>query len=252
MKQKSSQLRPRGQPNPKIGSKSRVDDDWTEVRQKPTKSPSGEEPDLVSPDPIAIQPSSMNLFSQAPDSFFHDEDSPVRVTSPAVTVKVAASDLSLNAPSFTPMSEDRREGGFLDALRTHMSSLSQQSGSLPPQYSWTYLDPNKQVQGPFTGEQMSEWFGAGYFPKDLPVAWKLGEEPPSEFFPLNTVYSGDAPFLSPPMVTARTEAPSVHTSPPRARGWLWSPEEDAKLAAKEQAFSLNEIMNLEAQNGRKK
>ena len=40
----------------------------------------------------------------------------------------------------------------------------------PPQpLTWSYLDPQGQVQGPFQSEEMLEWYNAGYFPMDLMV-----------------------------------------------------------------------------------
>ena len=36
-----------------------------------------------------------------------------------------------------------------------------------PGHSWSYLDPQGQVQGPFQSEEMFEWYSAGYFPPDL-------------------------------------------------------------------------------------
>ena len=36
-----------------------------------------------------------------------------------------------------------------------------------PGFSWSYLDPQGQVQGPFQSEEMFEWYSAGYFPPDL-------------------------------------------------------------------------------------
>ncbi len=38
-----------------------------------------------------------------------------------------------------------------------------------PEPSWTYLDPQGHIQGPFQSEEMLEWFTAGYFPVDLMV-----------------------------------------------------------------------------------
>ena len=34
---------------------------------------------------------------------------------------------------------------------------------------WFYKDPSGQEQGPFYQSQMSQWFGDGYFPQDLPI-----------------------------------------------------------------------------------
>jgi len=36
-------------------------------------------------------------------------------------------------------------------------------------HTWSYLDPQHQVQGPFQSDEMFEWFSAGYFPSDLMV-----------------------------------------------------------------------------------
>lgn len=34
---------------------------------------------------------------------------------------------------------------------------------------WLYVDPQQNVQGPFSSKEMSEWFNAGYFGPSLPV-----------------------------------------------------------------------------------
>lgn len=39
----------------------------------------------------------------------------------------------------------------------------------PAEPSWTYLDPQGQIQGPFQSEEMLEWYTGGYFPADLMV-----------------------------------------------------------------------------------
>ena len=253
MKQKSNlSIRPKLIGHSKALSKSKVgsDDDWTEVRSKqPSKSNSPTHSGIISDmtAPSVALPVNINLFSQAPDSFFHDEEE----LSPAATVKlVHSSDLSMNAPSFTPMSEP---AGFLDALRTHISTHSP-SKEVP--IAWTYLDPNRQTQGPFTSEHMAAWYTSGYFPKDLPISWV----DPAVYYPLDQVYAGSPPFLSPPSVplsSRHTEPPTARArtppppavkvvSPPRARGWLWSPEEDVKLEQASPVASLSDIMNREA------
>ena len=258
MKQKSNPVRGKGlsiaHKLPAKATKLGSDDDWTEVRAKPSKSNSPVASFVDSLSVSAIAPS-INLFSQAPESFFHDEDSPVssQLTSPAATVKLLHSDLSMNAPSFTPMSEERREPvGFFDALRTHISTHSSADAVAPPEpLTWTYLDPNGVPQGPFTGEQMAGWFAAGYFPPDLPVSWSGNG---GLFGALDKVYpSGLPPFLSSPSPLAKLAPSSARTaasehrqaSPPRSRGWLWSPEEDVKLETVA-VSSLEEIMSIEA------
>merc|ERR550519_1314527 len=39
----------------------------------------------------------------------------------------------------------------------------------PQQMTWSYLDPQGQVQGPFQSDEMLEWYNAGYFPPELMV-----------------------------------------------------------------------------------
>lgn len=34
---------------------------------------------------------------------------------------------------------------------------------------WFYQDPQGKLQGPFTAQEMAEWFSAGYFTMNLPV-----------------------------------------------------------------------------------
>ena len=68
----------------------------------------------------------------------------------------------------------------------------------PPQAetTWTYLDPQGQIQGPFQSEEMMEWFTAGYFPADLMV--KRSED--ATFLSLNDVRKlyGRCPFTPGP------------------------------------------------------
>ncbi len=37
----------------------------------------------------------------------------------------------------------------------------------PPE--WEYLDPNDEVQGPFTSEKLWQWYTGGFFPENLQV-----------------------------------------------------------------------------------
>ena len=136
----------------------------------------------------------------------------------------ATTDLSSNAPSFTPMS--------------HRTSppppVSPRDSS---QLLWVYLDPNGARQGPFTSPQMTTWYSAGYFPKSLPVFWyRAGEaaDPSSQFHPLDRCYSPNvAPFLTPPT------KPSIAS---QSRGWIWSQQEDASAS---DHSSLADIMKAE-------
>ena len=58
---------------------------------------------------------------------------------------------------------------------------------------WFYLDPQNQVQGPFSADQMAAWYNAGYFQMSLMV--KKGAD--HEFLALGalTTTLGRLPFL---------------------------------------------------------
>ena len=49
----------------------------------------------------------------------------------------------------------------------NLANNLQQFSFSPPQ--WVYEDPSRQVQGPFTSEQMHGWYKDGYFPPHLPI-----------------------------------------------------------------------------------
>ena len=40
---------------------------------------------------------------------------------------------------------------------------------MPDRMRWVYLDPQAQVQGPFTGLEMNDWYKAQFFTPDLRV-----------------------------------------------------------------------------------
>ena len=61
---------------------------------------------------------------------------------------------------------------------------------------WFYLDPQNQIQGSFSSEQMAGWFAAGYFSLNLMI--KRGRD--EKFSPLGVVTNnwGRIPFTSGP------------------------------------------------------
>jgi hypothetical protein len=52
-------------------------------------------------------------------------------------------------------------------------NLNVKSGSVPLNHpdaeKWLYLDPQNQIQGTFTSEEMAGWFAAGYFTLNLMI-----------------------------------------------------------------------------------
>jgi PERQ amino acid-rich with GYF domain-containing protein len=68
---------------------------------------------------------------------------------------------------------------------------------MPDRMRWVYLDPQGQIQGPFTGLEMNDWYKANFFTPDLRV--KKVEDP--EFEPLGQLIrrigNSREPFLVP-------------------------------------------------------
>lgn len=264
---------------------------WTEVSKSLVKSGSGsrskgDENIADKSTASAVIPVSSNKFGdllfESSDSFFRDEapqESPAQAdgsilvkllelrrsgpegTTPTSSQPAAASDLSLNAPSFTPLAKER----FTDPSKGGIASAHCET-----RLRWVYLDPNGLKQGPFSSSQMESWFSAGYFPANLPVAWFPADkpiEPNASFQPLDMVYSGRIPFQDEPISSASGSGRMEVVSPKATqkvpvpeiapqKAWLWSPEEDARLLSGESksgaAPSFSEIMALEARKGSKK
>ncbi|KAL2761051.1 hypothetical protein ACRALDRAFT_1090679 [Sodiomyces alcalophilus JCM 7366] len=79
---------------------------------------------------------------------------------------------------------------------------------MPDRMRWVYLDPQGQIQGPFTGLEMNDWYKANFFTADLRV--KKVEDP--EFEPLGQLIrrigNSREPFLVPQIGVAHGPAPN--------------------------------------------
>ena len=266
-------------------------DGWTEVSKSGSGSRITVNPDdshTAKSSASGVIPVSSNKFGdllfESSESFFRDEtpegannESPSEAdgsklvkllelrrsghdnTTPTGSQQVS-SDLSLNAPSFTPLAKERPQELLSEKLVHERTEV---------RLNWVYLDPNGSKQGPFSSSQMASWFAAGYFPANLPVAWFPVGRPMDAnlvFQALDVVYSGKIPFQDEPRLSLSSPesgrrgsdkaSPELKREAPVQRGWLWSPEEDAKLSSErskaETAPSLAEIMALEAKQGKAK
>ncbi|PFH58073.1 hypothetical protein XA68_14209 [Ophiocordyceps unilateralis] len=96
--------------------------------------------------------------------------------------------------SFTPVSGDMAFGPQ-SGNEPPVSQVRQMV--MPDRMRWVYLDPQGQVQGPFTGLEMNDWYKANFFTPDLRV--KKVEDP--EFEPLGQLIrrigNSREPFLVP-------------------------------------------------------
>lgn len=98
--------------------------------------------------------------------------------------------------SFTPVSGGMPFGGGAQVGSEPPSAQVRQM-VMPDRMRWVYLDPQVQVQGPFTGLEMNDWYKANFFTPDLRV--KKVEDP--EFEPLGQLIrrigNSREPFLVP-------------------------------------------------------
>lgn len=98
--------------------------------------------------------------------------------------------------SFTPVSGGLAFGGGAQPGNEPPSAQVRQM-VMPDRMRWVYLDPQGQVQGPFTGLEMNDWYKANFFTPDLRV--KKVEDP--EFEPLGQLIrrigNSREPFLVP-------------------------------------------------------
>lgn len=120
--------------------------------------------------------------------------------------------------SYTPVT-----GGmpFGNAIQTDASAQNRIM-VMPDRMRWVYLDPQGQVQGPFTGLEMNDWYKANFFSADLRV--KRLEDP--EFEPLGQLIrrigNSREPFLVPQVGIAHG-SPSQNTFPPAQPGGVVPP-----------------------------
>ncbi|KJZ79467.1 hypothetical protein HIM_00936 [Hirsutella minnesotensis 3608] len=98
--------------------------------------------------------------------------------------------------SFTPVSGGLPFGGVAQPGNEPPAAQVRQM-VMPDRMRWVYLDPQGQVQGPFTGLEMNDWYKANFFTPDLRV--KKVEDP--EFEPLGQLIrrigNSREPFLVP-------------------------------------------------------
>lgn len=98
--------------------------------------------------------------------------------------------------SFTPVSGSMGFGGGPQSGNEPPPAQVRQM-VMPDRMRWVYLDPQGQVQGPFTGLEMNDWYKAQFFTPDLRV--KKVED--AEFEPLGQLIrrigNSREPFLVP-------------------------------------------------------
>lgn len=99
-----------------------------------------------------------------------------------------------------------------DAGSGQMPTSQQRTMVMPDRMRWVYLDPQGQVQGPWSGLEMHDWYKANFFTADLSV--RKAED--AEFEPLGQLIrrigNSREPFLVPQIGIAHgTPAPQAGT-----------------------------------------
>ncbi|KAG5922343.1 hypothetical protein E4U42_005502 [Claviceps africana] len=124
-------------------------------------------------------------------------------------------------PSYTPVTGGLSFGGGGQATTEHPSQARQMV--MPDRMRWVYLDPQGQVQGPFTGLEMNDWYKANFFTPDLRV--KKVEDP--EFEPLGQLIrrigNSREPFLVPQIGIPHGPAPQGGPFNPTTGGGVVPP-----------------------------
>ncbi|KAI9098690.1 hypothetical protein DFS34DRAFT_649391 [Phlyctochytrium arcticum] len=112
------------------------------------------------------------------------------------SVSAANRSLGRNTPELAPgMTRSMSKG---DMQQNNSSALPPPgipaAMSFVPQ-QWQYRDPSGNVQGPFTAQQMQEWFRSGYFSDDLPIK-RLDDYNYEPLARLIHAFGRDHPFLA--------------------------------------------------------
>jgi hypothetical protein len=98
----------------------------------------------------------------------------------------------------------------------------------PSLTDWLYLDPQGDTQGPFSAQDMSEWYKAGYFQESLMVRRSID----AVFIPLGQlvkVYGRTAPFMQPQIIEAPNPSSFIFEKPQVSQHCAMEPWTSRKL-----------------------
>ena len=97
----------------------------------------------------------------------------------------------------TPSQPQQHSQASSDSASNQLPTAQQRTMVMPDRMAWVYLDPQGQVQGPWSGLEMHDWYKASFFTADLAVK-KLED---TEFEPLGQLIrrigNSREPFLVP-------------------------------------------------------
>ncbi|XP_067879973.1 GRB10-interacting GYF protein 2-like isoform X7 [Heterodontus francisci] len=150
-----------------------------------------------------------------------DDEGMKRFEQEAEKMVASLHDNSLDDERFVEMMQDQRSRAAAALPLSHEAAMK-----------WFYKDPQGEIQGPFTTQEMADWFQAGYFPMSLLVKRGCDEG----FQPLGDVIKmwGRVPFAPGPSPPPLLLVPySVNHQPSNQENGqveLWSPHSPAENA----------------------
>ncbi|CRG83918.1 PERQ amino acid-rich with GYF domain-containing protein 2 [Talaromyces islandicus] len=144
----------------------------------------------------ALFPSTMQEQMQG-DQARPDDGSRQQETNPSSQVPITSSTSALHTPlaasGEVPQTSQTPSAGSSGTIPT----AQQRTMVMPDRMRWIYRDPQGNIQGPWSGLEMHDWFKAGFFTAELQV--KKLEDP--EFEPLaqlvRRIGNSREPFLVP-------------------------------------------------------
>ncbi|XP_072349510.1 GRB10-interacting GYF protein 2-like isoform X1 [Scyliorhinus torazame] len=175
---------------------------------------------LSSSSPSSSPPYPGNVAEFAPVDN-DDDEGMKRFEQEAEKMVASLQDNSLDDERFVEMMQDQRSRAAAALPLSHEAAMK-----------WFYKDPQGEIQGPFTTQEMADWFQAGYFPMSLLVKRGCDEG----FQPLGDVIKmwGRVPFAPGPSPPPLLLVPySVNHQPSNQENGqveLWSPHSPAENA----------------------
>ncbi|EPX72940.1 GYF domain-containing protein [Schizosaccharomyces octosporus yFS286] len=137
-----------------------------------------------------------------------DTDSPLNILVDKAKAKISMNENGASSSSVREQSTPGEAASSYfppEKFPQHLASL------IPPAVlRWLYKDPQNNIQGPFSGVDMHQWYRAGYFPLSLPVKRLEEEEYYSLAFFIRQVGNQFEPFLIPlsPVSVQNNQNPS--------------------------------------------
>ncbi|XP_042201759.1 GRB10-interacting GYF protein 2-like isoform X3 [Callorhinchus milii] len=160
-----------------------------------------------------------------------DDEGMKRFEQEAEKMVASLHDNSLDDERFMEMMQDQRSRAAAALPLSHEAAMK-----------WFYKDPQGEIQGPFTTQEMSDWFQAGYFPMSLLVKRGCDEG----FQPLGDVIKmwGRVPFSPgpspPPLLPVPYTVNNQHSNQESRQMELWSSHSPPETTAFSQQGDMDQ------------